>query len=154
MSICLIFDSQIVSRIYRMHNSNVNGGTAYLVLVLINLEFHEFIIPIPPPLLEQKRIVSKIESIFAKIDAKRNFIICTIILSYDTRDRYLDFILISDLQLIYLQNQERISNYLKFHLQGFLVLVNFLGRRMFYLLTRICLVSICLLPLFHHKKTV
>ena len=72
MSICLIFDSQIVSRIYRMHNSNVNGGTAILVLVLINLDFHHLIIPIPHTLLEQKRIVSKIESIFAKIDAIEN----------------------------------------------------------------------------------
>ena len=107
-----------------------------------------------PPLSEQKRIVSKIESIFGRIDAEHNFAIFVTVFSYKTKSTCLHPICSSDLQLTPLQSQELISGYLKFHLQEFLALAGFLNHLMTRLLARICLVKFYLSLLYHHTNMI
>ncbi len=110
-------------------------------------------IPIPP-LPEQKRIVSKIESIFGRIDAEHNFAIFVTVFSYKTKSTCLHPICSSDLQLTPLQSQELISGYLKFHPQEFLALAGFLNHLTTRLLARICLAKFYLSLLYHHTNMI
>ena len=110
-------------------------------------------IPIPP-LPEQKRIISKIESIFGRIDAEHNFAIFVTVFSYKTKSTCLHPICSSDLQLTPLQSQELISGYLKFHPQEFLALAGFLNHLTTRLLARICLAKFYLSLLYHHTNMI
>ena len=107
-----------------------------------------------PPLNEQKRIISKIESIFGRIDAEHNFAIFVTVFSYKTKSTCLHPICSSDLQLTPLQSQELISGYLKFHPQEFLALAGFLNHLTTRLLARICLAKFYLSLLYHHTNMI
>ena len=115
-------------------------------------QLSQLTLPLPPQ--TNKKEVSKIESIFGRIDAEHNFAIFVTVFSYKTKSTCLHPICSSDLQLTPLQSQELISGYLKFHPQEFLALAGFLNHLMTRLLARICLVKSYLSLLYHHTNMI